>query len=1273
MEIWQKGIFSQNGIAGKESEKNQKRKEGQEMRDRQRMKKFCAGLLAALLAVQPLAQPVTAQAAETTGDSTQTETSGDKYYFSTLHEDSGEDGSKENPYKSLEKLDELDIEPGDQILLERGSVFEDQYIHLEDKGDSEGEPIIIAPYGEGTERPRINTNGEGVWYQDYGANLDNTAHKRQGDVSSSILLKDTENIEISGLEITNWVETEADGKAYNDVNLIDRTGVAGMAQNRGTLEHIVLDDLYIHDVKGNIVNKHMLNGGIYFICALPEDMSSKDAAISPERVPKFDGLTIENCHLENVCRWGIAAAYTIYHSKFGSKVISDETAQTYGSSNVVIRNNYLNDIGGDAITTMYCFRPLVEGNVSQGAARDIRSDHWPANTGHRVAAGIWPWKCKDSIFQRNECFDMKNYLTGNQDAQAWDADWGDGTIYQYNYSHGNSGGCIMFCGQQAYRTTFRYNISQNDLRGLLCIPGNPDGHVYNNTFYVKEGVPVVPNDFGNGVAHVENNIFYYAGSTPGNGNWHPNNSRVSYNNNLYYNYASLPQDDTNAVIGDGKLIFQNEGTAPAAAQENGKIHDLSAFAGYQLAAGSPAIDAGKKITDDNGYTMEQGYTDFFEREVDLQNPDLGAAQAEESPAAVLRILSDVYEIHTEGVDGTNTIQGVEPGTLLEDFMTNLIWQEGGTITVKSEGQAIAEGTAVRYPMTVELVIGTERIVYTLVPNTEAELVSSLFMVDESETENHIYVPSQPLNPCKVSDLVDGLAVSRAAEVSVWNGEEAVSEGNVEEGMTVRITSEDGNTTVDYAVVIKNEYHWIKDYVDAQQGNVWFAQSKTGTEGFTNLTSYDRQYATWNLSESYACVGAEGNKNEVTADKHGLICDFRAEAPTPAMAFRAPSTGMVSFKLLDSEPYLRQNGNSGGSVILGLYVNDETEPRQSCELSVSMQKGNFPEVELYVEAGDFIRLQALTVGTPSKPSVFATPIVTYLNKEVDLEAPEVPAAFTYDELTQTSVLLKWEASASEDVSRYRIENLADQEIILEADADQNEYLWENLTQDTEYQLAIYAVDTSDNVSEGKSLTFKTLKEVVEKPWAFDDVKENPQDWKYINVKYVYDREIMNGIAGTRNFNPNGKLNRAMFATVLYRMAGSPDVTFDSTRFKDVKAGQYYSAAVIWANDQKIVEGFSDGTYGVNTNIQRDQIAAMLYRYANAMKFDTSEKKALTAFTDADKISSWALEPLQWATAVGMITGKPNDAANTSFRIAPKEEATRAECAKMLTGFMKKYQP
>ncbi|MBR6769846.1 MAG: chitobiase/beta-hexosaminidase C-terminal domain-containing protein, partial [Lachnospiraceae bacterium] len=106
---------------------------------------------------------------------------------------------------------------------------------------------------------------------------------------------------------------------------------------------------------------------------------------------------------------------------------------------------------------------------------------------------------------------------------------------------------------------------------------------------------------------------------------------------------------------------------------------------------------------------------------------------------------------------------------------------------------------------------------------------------------------------------------------------------------------------------------------------------------------------------------------------------------------------------------------------------------------------------------------------------------------------------------------------------------------------------------------------------------------EKSFIFTDVVPDGK-WKHISVKYVWDRDIMNGISGTTLFNPDGLLNRAMFATVLYRMAGEPEVVFTEGRFSDVKPGAYYSNAVIWANQVGIVDGYTDGSYGVERSIK-----------------------------------------------------------------------------------------
>ena len=197
------------------------------------------------------------------------------------------------------------------------------------------------------------------------------------------------------------------------------------------------------------------------------------------------------------------------------------------------------------------------------------------------------------------------------------------------------------------------------------------------------------------------------------------------------------------------------------------------------------------------------------------------------------------------------------------------------------------------------------------------------------------------------------------------------------------------------------------------------------------------------------------------------------------------------------------------------------------------------------------------------------------------------------------------------------------------------------------------------------------EVKEKEWIFIDVPVSPSYWKYESVKYVYNRDIMGAITGTKEFQPDRPLSRSMFATVLYRMAGEPQVKYQA-KFSDVPAGKWYSNAIIWAYENKIVSGMGDGTFGIDRNITREQIAKMLYEYARVCQYDVSAVKDLNSFTDVKSVSSWAVKYMQWATAVEMITGKPNDDAKTSFRMDPQGEATRAECAAMLMRFSKKYE-
>lgn len=117
---------------------------------------------------------------------------------------------------------------------------------------------------------------------------------------------------------------------------------------------------------------------------------------------------------------------------------------------------------------MYALRPLVEHNISDSCAVEMndRIYRYAGNRMGKVAAAIWPWKCKDALFRFNEAVDTRL----NQDGMAYDADSGDGTIYEYNYSRLNEGGCVMFCLEEAIHNTFRKNISYDDLGGFKALP-----------------------------------------------------------------------------------------------------------------------------------------------------------------------------------------------------------------------------------------------------------------------------------------------------------------------------------------------------------------------------------------------------------------------------------------------------------------------------------------------------------------------------------------------------------------------------------------------------------------------------------------------------------------------------------------------------------------------------------------------------------------------------------------------------------------------------------
>ena len=181
-------------------------------------------------------------------------------------------------------------------------------------------------------------------------------------------------------------------------------------------------------------------------------------------------------------------------------------------------------------------------------------------------------------------------------------------------------------------------------------------------------------------------------------------------------------------------------------------------------------------------------------------------------------------------------------------------------------------------------------------------------------------------------------------------------------------------------------------------------------------------------------------------------------------------------------------------------------------------------------------------------------------------------------------------------------------------------------------------------------------------AFSDVEDGA--WYVPSVQYVYDNKLMTG-KGDR-FGTNDNLTRSEFVTTLYSQAGRPKVTY-SPIFKDVEEGAWYTAPIIWAYQNGIVGGYADGNFGVYDMISREQLALMMYKYADSQNYDTSyEDGTLAAFSDRDKISTWAQDAVQWAVTHQIMSGKGKGSDGKSI-LDPQGKATRAECATMIWKF------
>lgn len=538
-------------------------------------------------------------------------TIGTNYYIDSENGNDTNSGTSESSaWKTLDKVNSVVFEPGDNILFKSGGMWTGR---LKPQGSgAEGAPIKIDKYG-GDVKPIINGSGSNI--------LDGY------NEGCTILLYNQEYWEIRNLEITN---TSTSSNAACE-------GIWVIAKDFGTADHFVIEDCYIHNLTSNwraSTKLNVLDSGRFTDSQVGDNLGcgaiSFKAAAGGELIPtRFNGIKISG---NTLCDTGFMTCGITVGSEWTNDQVAgfyELWAEPYYSTNILISNNYLYNTAA-AITLCG-----VDGSVGDGVVieHNVAHDNNESSS-HWV---FWHTFTKDVVWQFNEVYDYDNGGTG--DGGCFDTDGNtEGTIFQYNYSRNIRAGVFTFCdvtwAPEKFNYHFvndcvyRYNISQNDNWGSRKNEGTfhgagGHGYIYNNVIYV-EGYNNCIIDFPikeENEHYIYNNIFYYKN---GSGSYVANKDagKIFVENNCFYG-VDMPTDvDTNYVVRN------NLSVDPLFVDAGHGAEGFSSLDGYKLQANSPLIGMGKVIENNGG-------RDLWGNPVSpTLAPDIGAFQTAYSTSSV---------------------------------------------------------------------------------------------------------------------------------------------------------------------------------------------------------------------------------------------------------------------------------------------------------------------------------------------------------------------------------------------------------------------------------------------------------------------------------------------------------------------------------------------------------------------------------------------------------------------------------------------------------------
>ncbi|MDR0197455.1 MAG: PIG-L family deacetylase, partial [Oscillospiraceae bacterium] len=541
---------------------------------------------------------------------------GTVYYVSFNNGDDNKLGtSQANAWKTFTNVNETVFKPGDKILLERGSVWDDA--QLSPKGSGSGNaPIIIDAYGNG-DMPRINARNM-EWYPNFNYNDDVSNEVNENRVwNAPVVFYNQQYWEINNLEVTNFSPTVI---TYHDAasektKIPNRDGILIVGKDAGVLRHMYVRNCYIHGVNAAYTSAAGIGrGGLVYL------IRGKDVRT------RWDDIIVEGNRLGNINDYELGLKVAPEHPSIGHYGVSFEgtwrlnASGTFAtengiptsemnnsnelSTNIIVRNNYFQDVGNAAVHFGAVENAVVEYNVL---------DH--CNSGLNGNVPIW-WHASNYILcQFNEAFDT-GASTSKEDSQVFDPDgYAPLSVIQYNYTHDNPSGAYFQCDLgTAFVSHWRYNISVNDGtgqnshdNGAVITYQNASNtssrfYFYNNDVFIGDNVSsLVGTHWGAARAYrpgyIMNNLFYDSGKGAGRSKsgqysaydeaWSLNFVNSSRFDNNYY--GGTREDKLRAVTGeeahqDGNSVGGNLG-----------INDLEAKIarpeGYTTVPGLPGYEA----------------------------------------------------------------------------------------------------------------------------------------------------------------------------------------------------------------------------------------------------------------------------------------------------------------------------------------------------------------------------------------------------------------------------------------------------------------------------------------------------------------------------------------------------------------------------------------------------------------------------------------------------------------------------------------------------------